>query len=592
MAKRICRGELVFAKIRGYPAWPARVEAIPEHAGGTKTKKYKVYFFGTKDRGMCTSSDLFPYLENKERYGKQRSGIKGFNQALTEIEACSAINSKKTQGEKAPQPKAPAAGVTVASTVSRTKNTSGKESLVVERGSAGPSTDHDAERAMDSGEKEGGDVVQSNEPVRKMRCGSSASVPGQPKPTPLVDKTPSKSEKVSRSGRVIKRKRFPDEEGGGAMPVLDPVGTKANEEEPLVPPTTSEGKPVDPMCIDEVPDLLRGSSSDEQGDILMEEKKRKCDDPTGGDLMATKGVKPTVHADDKGIQSKQPQSADVNGESSGNLSTLMTTQIEGGLPEHVKERMGFLTMLKCELKPEVWKLLQTECQMMELNAHIRMNLSFKSVDFEKAYMYMDRMNELDISAIMLKKNPVVVETFKVLRFYVGNYLEWDTFNRGKAYFLKRTAIVREKAQKLFTKFETLFSVPDGKPFVKEFLEQVEAFDKATEHLTKEKRFAIVDDPPTVIDDVVASEHLEVVKGGVKRTKNAKDEQGVNVSVPEKQGHQCDTGGLSGSHGSTLSESSRAIVIQKDRHLTSDEQRRGTPQRKRRARKHLCCESHK
>lgn len=73
----------VFAKIRGYPAWPALVSGVK---GDTPSKiKYNVYFYGTGERAECKPDDLCPYEENKSKYGKPLKR-KHFNEALLEIE--------------------------------------------------------------------------------------------------------------------------------------------------------------------------------------------------------------------------------------------------------------------------------------------------------------------------------------------------------------------------------------------------------------------------------------------------------------------------------------------------------------------------
>lgn len=40
-------GDMVFAKVRGYPAWPARISSIAD--ARPATLKYNVYFFGTAE---------------------------------------------------------------------------------------------------------------------------------------------------------------------------------------------------------------------------------------------------------------------------------------------------------------------------------------------------------------------------------------------------------------------------------------------------------------------------------------------------------------------------------------------------------------
>ncbi|XP_067938590.1 hepatoma-derived growth factor-related protein 2-like isoform X2 [Watersipora subatra] len=56
-------GDIVFAKVKGYPAWPAKVIA----AG---SGKYPVLFFGTNESANCKGQDVFPFTEFKEKFGK------------------------------------------------------------------------------------------------------------------------------------------------------------------------------------------------------------------------------------------------------------------------------------------------------------------------------------------------------------------------------------------------------------------------------------------------------------------------------------------------------------------------------------------
>lgn len=74
----------VFAKIRGYPAWPALVSGVKSSDTPTKTK-YNVYFYGTGERAECKPEDLCPYEENKSKLGKPNKR-KYFAEALIQIE--------------------------------------------------------------------------------------------------------------------------------------------------------------------------------------------------------------------------------------------------------------------------------------------------------------------------------------------------------------------------------------------------------------------------------------------------------------------------------------------------------------------------
>lgn len=83
------KGDKVFAKLKGYPYWPALITNIEskEHA---KLKKFNVTFFGTNDTAIIKQTDLCSYLENKTKYGQPKTqNLKNekFNKALKDAEA-------------------------------------------------------------------------------------------------------------------------------------------------------------------------------------------------------------------------------------------------------------------------------------------------------------------------------------------------------------------------------------------------------------------------------------------------------------------------------------------------------------------------
>ncbi|KAK7910037.1 hypothetical protein WMY93_014721 [Mugilogobius chulae] len=83
-------GDLVFAKMKGFPHWPARV---CKSDSGYK-KRVPVYYFGTHQIGSVPIENVVPYLGNKTKYG---SGvrIKGFAEGMWEIQNTPGVGSRQ-----------------------------------------------------------------------------------------------------------------------------------------------------------------------------------------------------------------------------------------------------------------------------------------------------------------------------------------------------------------------------------------------------------------------------------------------------------------------------------------------------------------
>merc|ERR1711963_981634 len=77
--------DLIFAKVKGYPAWPACV--IDPH--DKRGLLYKVYFYGTHETAIVKLEDMSQFDElSKTKFAKQKLGWlrKGFDEAIEEME--------------------------------------------------------------------------------------------------------------------------------------------------------------------------------------------------------------------------------------------------------------------------------------------------------------------------------------------------------------------------------------------------------------------------------------------------------------------------------------------------------------------------
>uniref|UniRef100_A0A8C5KV22 PC4 and SFRS1-interacting protein n=1 Tax=Jaculus jaculus TaxID=51337 RepID=A0A8C5KV22_JACJA len=62
-------GDLIFAKMKGYPHWPARVDEVPDEAVKPPTNKLPIFSFGTHE------TDIFPYSHNKKKKRKAEKQV-------------------------------------------------------------------------------------------------------------------------------------------------------------------------------------------------------------------------------------------------------------------------------------------------------------------------------------------------------------------------------------------------------------------------------------------------------------------------------------------------------------------------------------
>ena len=60
-------GDLIWAKMRGYPHWPAQID-VPALDEKIPPKKFAIFFFGTHEKAVMWAKNLLPYEENRDRF--------------------------------------------------------------------------------------------------------------------------------------------------------------------------------------------------------------------------------------------------------------------------------------------------------------------------------------------------------------------------------------------------------------------------------------------------------------------------------------------------------------------------------------------
>lgn len=93
---------------------------------------------------------------------------------------------------------------------------------------------------------------------------------------------------------------------------------------------------------------------------------------------------------------------------------------------------------------------------------IKSTLGLQSANPEACVKLLEEYNELEITPIMLLKNPTCVETIKRLRKYVGNVKQWVMSDQEKEEFELNAVEVRKRSQSIYTQFKVR-KFPTGVP---------------------------------------------------------------------------------------------------------------------------------
>lgn len=256
-------GDLVFAKVKGYPPWPAKITKIEK-------SKYNVYFYGTGETANIKLEDLFAYRETKDKYATEKiMKRKGFKEAILQIESAlngedpspialatgptssGANDSKVDESLNATEASFNVSRISANSTVvdgsmrsEKDDSQNGDESLKDTSTASKPPKEESKKQTKKAAAAAAAAEAENNNssPVPANKRGTAAAtVEDKPakEATPAVVSSPAKEqpEIVSRSGRKIKPKRFLDGEEEDATVAPTPAKKKAlTPKEKAVPP--------------------------------------------------------------------------------------------------------------------------------------------------------------------------------------------------------------------------------------------------------------------------------------------------------------------------------------------------------------------
>lgn len=493
LVKKFFAGDKVFAKVRGYPPWPAKVEKVNDP--NSKNAKYSVYFYGTGETAVCKVEELYTYTENKAKYCKP-SRRKFFHEGIQQLEQELKNDRNKPMADIAA---IKGAGTTELPTASTTDSDMDSGSLMIDEG--------EKKRY-----KRKSLITTSNTPdtpeVKKKRGRKATSDASKQEAALDSQGEESPKEVVSRSGRKIKPKRFADFSSSDETETnLDKNehsgrGRKAKNEDSnehqitpnvihkkraAIEKRNNEGSILDGTIISSA------TSSDTSNRVLLART-------FAGEHV---GIKLDIDRP-KTFESKEARTR-WDWVVAKNAMKLKA-QLESGevLPEQVKDSLDFNVVPEDEkhlltdgtVHRKTYKLrwLRTEAQLLQLDAQIKSNLGLDQANTDKCLQAMDDILALSIDPLMLKKHPHIVETVKRLRRYIGNLGEWKLSEEEGAIFKQKAEQIRQKAEHIYNKYKAMFNIPEGQSFWQSFSNQVMHFKELTKDMSEEKVFSLMSDP--------------------------------------------------------------------------------------------------
>lgn len=545
--KKFFSGDKVFAKVRGYPPWPAKVEKVIDP--NSKNAKYSVFFYGTGETAVCKVEELYTYSENKAKFGKPLRR-KFFHEGLQQLE-----QELKNDRSKA--------GANLADL---------KESGITDEAKGSDAgTDLPSASATDSDMESGSLVIDEGEKKKTLKRKSMA-VASSNLDTPDIKKKRGKGklsastsdskqdggldsqgeespkEVVSRSGRKIKPKRFADFSSSEETDAVEK--NEHGRGRGKVKPDDSSDQQTSPGVMHKKRAAMEKKNSVGDTPILegtVVSSATSADTPNRFLLARTfAGEYVGIKLDMDKPKSFESEKARKQWDwSTARNAMKLKAQLESGeiLPEQVKDSLDFNVHVPEDEKRllakdgavhrKTYKLrwLRIEAQLLQLDAQIKSSLGLDRANTDKCLQAMDDMLALPIDPLMLKKHPHIVETVKRLRRYIGNLADWKLSEEEEAAFKQKAEQIRQKAEHIYNKFKAMFTIPEGQSFWQSFSDQVDHFKELTKDMPEEKVFSLMSDP--ACPDSAISEDSPADDSGSQPDTDAPAEAETEAEVPTR-----------------------------------------------------------
>jgi len=434
MVKTFVVGDLVFAKVKGYPAWPARITS--QGSGG----KFRVFFYGTHETAVIKKSEIWSYTpDNKVKFEQANSKRKGYSEGLEEIENTPDVAPLETDDILTDSvlgvpDAAPSQPVVI------------KKPLKLEDGTP-VSPKKGLKRTLTEAE-------DGKSPSNQTRKQTKTEVE-----EPVAASTPNT---VSRSGRVIKPKKFGDDANGHQETVSKAAEKIIEEPRKVWVKLKSTGDLVEINLDRDKPERWESNTQKIQWELA-----------TARNALKFKEQVETGKYIPEEVRKKLEGQTDLTEEE-----------------KEICRRAAILTKRRKKLG-----FLQTESSIVDLDRSIKTALNSSNPQMSKCCELLTELMQLSIEPLMLLKQPDIILTIRKLRKYVGpadtsDYTEADKMKivSGVKMITMRSGLCYDKFSRLFTEYNST----SQQPFYDYFQEELNKFKEQTKDWEESKLLSFSD----------------------------------------------------------------------------------------------------